>query len=148
MAVILNAAIHVCSIYPTNDGEYAVALQAGRSRVRFAMGSLQFFSDYPSGRTMALGPTRPLTEMSTRNLSWGKDGRCVGLTTLPPSCADCLEIRGASTWIPKGLSRRVAGKLYLYLYQTNGCLSLWYSATIFPFRHPTAKTNKKLQMYI
>jgi hypothetical protein len=24
--------------------------------------------------------------------SWGKDGRCVGLTTLPSSCADCLEI--------------------------------------------------------
>jgi len=23
---------------------------------------------------------------------WGKGGRCVGLTTLPPSCADCLEI--------------------------------------------------------
>ena len=23
---------------------------------------------------------------------WGKDGRCVGLTILPPSCADCLEI--------------------------------------------------------
>jgi len=22
----------------------------------------------------------------------GKGGRCVGLTTLPPSCADCLEI--------------------------------------------------------
>ena len=22
----------------------------------------------------------------------GKDGRCVGLTTLPPSCTDCLEI--------------------------------------------------------
>jgi hypothetical protein len=22
----------------------------------------------------------------------GKDGRCVELTTLPPSCADCLEI--------------------------------------------------------
>jgi hypothetical protein len=22
----------------------------------------------------------------------GKDGRCIGLTTLPPSCADCLEI--------------------------------------------------------
>jgi len=21
----------------------------------------------------------------------GKGGRCVGLTTLPPSCADCLE---------------------------------------------------------
>jgi hypothetical protein len=36
----------------------------------------------------------------------GKGGRCVGLTTLRPSCADCLEILGASTsWSPKGLSR-------------------------------------------
>jgi hypothetical protein len=26
----------------------------------------------------------------------GKGGWCVGLTTLPPSCADCLEILGAS----------------------------------------------------
>jgi len=25
----------------------------------------------PSGRTMALGSTQPLTEMSTRNISWG-----------------------------------------------------------------------------
>ena len=47
----------------------------------------------PSGRNMALGLTQPLTEMSTRNISWkGKGGRCVGLTTLPPSCAECLEI--------------------------------------------------------
>ena len=23
---------------------------------------------------------------------WGKGGRCVGLTTLTPSCTDCLEI--------------------------------------------------------
>jgi hypothetical protein len=23
---------------------------------------------------------------------WGKGGRCVALTNLPPSCADCLEI--------------------------------------------------------
>jgi hypothetical protein len=44
----------------------------------------------PSGRTMALGSTQPLTEMSTRN--GGKGGRCVEMTTLPPSCADCLEI--------------------------------------------------------
>ena len=46
---------------------------------------------------MALGLTQPLTEMSTRNISWGKGGRCVELTTLPPSCADCLEI-----WEPHG----------------------------------------------
>ena len=27
--------------------------------------------DNPSGRTMALGSTQPLTEMSTRCISWG-----------------------------------------------------------------------------
>jgi hypothetical protein len=47
----------------------------------------------PSGITMALGLTQPLTEMSIRYISCGvKAVPCVGLTTLPPSCADCLEI--------------------------------------------------------
>ncbi len=47
----------------------------------------------PSGRTVALRSTQPLTEMSTRNISWGdKGGRRVGLTTFPPSYANCLEI--------------------------------------------------------
>jgi len=42
---------------------------------------------------MALGLTQRLTEMSTRNMYWGcKDGQCRGLTTLLPSCANCLEI--------------------------------------------------------
>jgi hypothetical protein len=41
---------------------------------------------------MALGSTQPLTEVSYRNISWGKGGRCVGLTTLPPSCDNCLKI--------------------------------------------------------
>jgi len=36
---------------------------------------------------MALGSTQPLTEMSTRSIPGGKGGRCVSLTTLPPSCA-------------------------------------------------------------
>ena len=51
-----------------------------------------------SGSTMTLGLTQPLTEMSTRNISWGKDGRCVGLTSLPPSCVECLDI-----WEPQPL---------------------------------------------
>ena len=47
----------------------------------------------------------------------GKDGRCVGLTTLPPSCADCLEIwEPQPPGNPQGLSRPVMGLLYLYLY--------------------------------
>jgi len=42
---------------------------------------------------MALVLIQPLTEMSTRNISLGdKVGRCVGLTILPPSFADCLGI--------------------------------------------------------
>jgi hypothetical protein len=30
-----------------------------------------FYLLNPSGRTMALGSTQPLTEMNTRNISWG-----------------------------------------------------------------------------
>jgi hypothetical protein len=45
-----------------------------------------YYSLNRSGRTMRL------TEMSTRDISWG-----VGLTTLACSCADCLEILGTPT---------------------------------------------------
>jgi len=41
---------------------------------------------------MALRLTQPLTEMRTRNIYVGEGGRCVGLTTISHSCADCLEI--------------------------------------------------------
>ena len=58
----------------------------------------------PSGRNVAPRSTQPLTEMSTRNFlggRGGKSGRCLGLTTLPPSCADCLQIWEPQT--PGGL---------------------------------------------
>ena len=42
-----------------------------------------------------------------------KGGRCLGLTTLRSSCADCLKIREASvSWSPRGLSRSVQESLY------------------------------------
>jgi hypothetical protein len=48
-------------------------LQAGRSRVRLPMGSLDVFNlPNPSSRTMALGSTLSLIEMSTKNLPGGK----------------------------------------------------------------------------
>jgi hypothetical protein len=41
---------------------------------------------------MAPGSTQPRTEIGTGIFAGGKGGRFVGLTTLPPSCADCLKI--------------------------------------------------------
>ena len=82
--------------YATCNHIYGVgyAVKRLRTRVRFPMVSLEFFNWHnPSGRTVALGSTQSLTETSTSNISWGsEDGRCVGLTTLPPSSADWLEI--------------------------------------------------------
>jgi hypothetical protein len=47
-------------------------LQAGRSSVRVP-NEVNFFNlPNPSSRIMALGSTKPLTEMSTRNLPGGK----------------------------------------------------------------------------
>ena len=77
-------------------------LSIWRSWLRYCATSRKIAGLIPDGvtgifhipcRTMALRSTQPLTEVSTRdNSKGGKGGRCVGLTTLPPSCADCLEI--------------------------------------------------------
>jgi len=57
------------------------------------------------------GSTQPLTEMSTM----GKGGRCVGLTTLPLSYADDLEVWESE---PSGTlwacSSPVRGLLYVF----------------------------------
>ena len=59
-----------CGAHGCADG-WGTALQAGRLRVRFPMVSEFFIEINPFGRTMGLGLTQPLTEMSTRNISWG-----------------------------------------------------------------------------
>ena len=65
----------------------------GRSRVRFPMFSLKFFINIILPACYGPG----VDSASNRNeyqeyLLGGKGGRCVGLTTLPPSCADSLEV--------------------------------------------------------
>ena len=62
---------------------------------------------------MALGSTQPLTEMSTRSISWGKDGRCVRLTTYHHPVALSRNLVTLASWNPLGLSRPVMGLLYL-----------------------------------
>jgi len=66
----------------------STALQVGRSRVRFPMVSLESFRPL-------YGPGVDSTSNRNENKEsflGGKGGRCVGLTTLTPSYADCLEI--------------------------------------------------------
>jgi len=51
---------------------------------------------------MALGSTQPLTEMSTRSTTKGKDGRCVGLTVLLLSCAVVMKSGNLNFLEPSG----------------------------------------------
>jgi hypothetical protein len=64
---------------------WGTALQAGRSRVRFPMLSLDFFIDI-------ILPAALLQKWVPGMFPGGKGDRCVGLTTLQSSCAECLEI--------------------------------------------------------
>ena len=52
---------------------------------------------------MALESTQPLTEMSNKRISCGdKCGRCVRLTTLPPSCAVVMKSGNLNLLEPSG----------------------------------------------
>jgi len=63
----------------------------------------------PSDRTIALGSTQPLTEMSIR----GKGGRCVRLITYHHPVPFSLDLGTLSCWNHLGLSGPVTGLLYL-----------------------------------
>ena len=68
----------------------------------------------PSGRTMALGSTQPLTEMSTRNIPWRERRplrRADNLTTF--MCRLSCSLGASNFWNPQGLSRPVMVLLYL-----------------------------------
>ena len=68
-----------------------------------------------SDRTISLGSTQVQRDMSTLGFFSGdKGGRCVGMTTLPPSCTDCRLILGASkSWRPTGPSRPLWGFTFI-----------------------------------
>jgi hypothetical protein len=65
-----------------------IMLQARRSLVRFKIMSLNFLKfPNPSSRTMTLGSTQPLTEMSTRNLPGGEGRPARKTDNLTAICA-------------------------------------------------------------
>ena len=57
---------------------------------------------FHSHRTMALVSTQPLTEISTRRISWGNGGRCVRLTTLQLCCAVVMKSGNLNFLEPSG----------------------------------------------
>jgi len=65
----------------------------------------------PFDRTMALGSTQPLTEMSTRSISWGV--KADNLSTF--MCWLSWNLGASNFWNTQGLSRPVMGLLYLFL---------------------------------
>jgi hypothetical protein len=70
----------------------------------------------PSGRTMALESTQPLTEMSTSPISWGVKAACI--TTLPSSYADLYKF-----WEPQP-----PGALRLCLFLSWDCCTILCTA--------------------
>jgi hypothetical protein len=79
---------------------------------------MEFFIDInPSDGSMALGSTHPLTEMSTGSISWGKGGRCVRLTNLPPSFAVVTKSGNLNFLQPSGPPQACNGTVLL-LYVT------------------------------
>jgi hypothetical protein len=86
-------------------------LQAGTSRVRLPMRSLDFQLPNISSRTMVLWSTQPLTEMSTSNLPWGKGRPARKTDNLTRQLrTECLEnVADSMSHIPMGLHGLLQG---------------------------------------
>jgi len=95
---------------------WGTALQSRRLCVWFLM-ILEFFRWHnPCGCPLALGSIQPLVEMCMGGMVAGKGSWCVGLTSSPPSHADCFKISEPETpGILLAYNRPVHGLLYLYL---------------------------------
>ena len=79
----------------------------------------------PSDRTMALGSTQALTEMSTRSISWGvKAAGAYGLPYHHPVPLSC-NLGTLTSWKPLGHSRPVMGLLYLLVCEMERKIILW-----------------------
>ena len=103
----------ICLYYVRMGAWGSVVVKALRYRTvpgSIPSGVTGFCSDIsPSDRSMALGSTQPLVKMSTRNIPGDKGGRCVRMTTSPPSRAECHEIEEpkppGTLWATPGLLR-------------------------------------------
>ena len=77
---------HLLTGFKKRDGEYSFRHCAVRWKVAVSIPDCvngTFYLHDPFGHTMTLGSTRPLTEMSTRNISWKVKAAGARLTILP-----------------------------------------------------------------
>ena len=80
---------------------------------------------------MALGSTQPLTEMSTRSISWGQRRQVLKADNLPPSCAVVTKCGNLNFLEPFGALRACNGTAFfcvvcislLFLYRFVYCFS-------------------------
>jgi hypothetical protein len=70
---------------------------------------------------MALGSTQPLTEMSSRNISWGV--KTAGAKTLSLSCSDCLEMWEPQTAGPLRACPGLYKDSFIAIYKVDICLN-------------------------
>ena len=121
-------------------------LQPGRSRVRFPDGIIWIFHWHNSSRPH-YGPGVDSTCNRNEYQEYvveGKGGRCVGPTTLPPSCGDCLEV-----WEPQSpgtlrdCNKNVQGLIYRHV------VHLLYPAQFFlEWEMFQAKVVQKIKTHI
>ena len=72
----------------------------------------------------------------------GGGGWCVGLKTLPPSCADCLEIWKLRPSNPQGLSRPVMGLPYIHGPRVRTRKAAGWSPLAWMIRARTERVNR------
>ena len=124
----------------------ALHYKPGRSRVRFPMVSRIFHGNNPSGRTMFQGSTQPLTEMSTRNISWGV--KAANAYSWQPYHLHVQTVMKSGILSLLEPSRPVQGLLYIFLPFTLFFNSLEeFSLYVYYFNYWTNMLVQSYQMY-
>jgi hypothetical protein len=130
---------------------WGIALQAGRSWVRFPVESLEFFSELILPVALWLWARLSLKQKRVQEILPGGKGRhrADKLTTF--MCQLSRNFGASTSWNPKGLSRPVTGKLYRYrkVLQILTEFAYWNITFGFrPLKNTFGQTNKLTGLFL